>query len=58
LQAARVRHLELKEARRQKRIAELMEQGMKPTEEQADAIEQIIAASARKESAEQTPANF
>ncbi|KAK4122641.1 translation protein [Parathielavia appendiculata] len=58
LQAARERHLELKEARREKRIAELMAQGMNPTEEQANAIEQIIAASAREDMAERAPAEF
>ncbi|KAK4157468.1 translation protein [Chaetomidium leptoderma] len=42
LQAARERHLELKEARREKRIEELMT-------EQADAIEHVIAATARED---------
>ncbi|KAH6850958.1 translation protein [Chaetomium sp. MPI-CAGE-AT-0009] len=46
LQAARERHLELKAARREKRIAELMAEGVKPDEEHADAIEEILAADA------------
>lgn len=44
LEAARKRHLELKEARRQKRIEELMAEGMKLSAEQAEAVEQILAA--------------
>lgn len=54
LQAAKERHLELKAARREKRIAELMAQGMQPTQEQGDAIEEILAASAKEEAGEQT----
>lgn len=45
LQAARERHLELKEARRDKRIAELMSEGLKPSEAEAEAMEAVIAAS-------------
>jgi large subunit ribosomal protein L3 len=48
LQAARERHLELKEARREKRISELMSGGLQPTEAEAEAIEQIIAASEKE----------
>ncbi|KAL2160051.1 hypothetical protein VTH06DRAFT_1706 [Thermothelomyces fergusii] len=51
LQAARQRHLELKAARREKRIAELISQGLQPSQEQADAIEQILAAEAANQSA-------
>ncbi|AEO61615.1 hypothetical protein MYCTH_2311944 [Thermothelomyces thermophilus ATCC 42464] len=60
LQAARRRHLELKAARREKRIAELMSRGVEGSEEHADAIEQILAAEASKESAaaEQAQASF
>jgi large subunit ribosomal protein L3 len=58
LQAARERHLELKEARREKRIAELMAEGMKPSAEQADAIEQILAAIAREDAGERVPAEL
>ncbi|KXX80790.1 hypothetical protein MMYC01_202920 [Madurella mycetomatis] len=50
LQAARERHLELKVARREKRIEELLKEGMTLSEEQQDAMEEIIAASARDES--------
>ncbi|KAK4042275.1 translation protein [Parachaetomium inaequale] len=49
LQAARERHLELKEARREKRIAELMAEGVTPSEEHADVIEEILAASAKED---------
>ncbi|KAL2143901.1 hypothetical protein VTI28DRAFT_9889 [Corynascus sepedonium] len=52
LQAARQRHLELKEARREKRIAELISEGVKGAEEHADAIEEILAASANERPAE------
>jgi large subunit ribosomal protein L3 len=48
LQAARERHMELKEARREKRISELMSGGLQPTEAEAEAIEQIIAASEKE----------
>ncbi|KAL2134625.1 hypothetical protein VTI74DRAFT_11282 [Chaetomium olivicolor] len=58
LEAARKRHLELKEARREKRIEELMSQGMTPSEEEADAIEQIIAESAREDKGQHAPAQF
>ncbi|KAJ4306877.1 hypothetical protein N0V88_000249 [Collariella sp. IMI 366227] len=58
LEAARVRHLELKEARREKRIGELMKEGMKPTEEESNAIEEIIAASMAEEKKELEPAHF
>ncbi|GAB1313296.1 54S ribosomal protein L9, mitochondrial [Madurella fahalii] len=50
LQAARERHLELKAARREKRIEELLKTGMTLSKEQADAVEEIIAVSARDES--------
>jgi large subunit ribosomal protein L3 len=59
LQAARERHMELKQARREKRIEELMVGGMKPaSEEEMDAIEQILAADAMKEPTEHAPAQF
>ncbi|KAL2021151.1 hypothetical protein VTK56DRAFT_7457 [Thermocarpiscus australiensis] len=58
LQAARQRHLELKAARQEKRIEELMAAGVKPSAEQAEAIEQIIAASARDDAVERAPARF
>ncbi|KAL1838340.1 hypothetical protein VTJ49DRAFT_2801 [Mycothermus thermophilus] len=48
LQAARERHLELKAARREKRIAELMEGGLMVPQEQAEKIEQILAAEAKE----------
>ncbi|KAL2155328.1 hypothetical protein VTH82DRAFT_69 [Thermothelomyces myriococcoides] len=51
LQAARQRHLELKAARREKRIAELISQGFTGSEEQANAIEQILAAEAANQPA-------
>ena len=57
LEAARARHLELKEARREKRIAELMTEGVQGSEEHADVIEEILAASA-KEDAARTPAEL
>lgn len=65
LQAARERHLELKAARREKRIEELLKGGMTLTREQEDAVGdamgEIIAASARVESAaamDKAPAVF
>ncbi|KAH6640744.1 translation protein [Chaetomium tenue] len=58
LQAARVRHMELKEARREKRIAELMAEGVRPDEEHADAIEEILAASAKEDAAGRAPAEL
>ncbi len=58
LQAARERHLELKEARREKRIAELMADGVKPSAAEAEAIEDILAAAAEEDAGERVPARF
>lgn len=52
LQAARERHMELKEARRNRTIEEIMSQGVKVSEEHADAIEEIIAATAKEDAAD------
>ncbi|KAL2261897.1 hypothetical protein VTK26DRAFT_3053 [Humicola hyalothermophila] len=49
LQAARERHLQLKEARRQKRIEELLKQGMN---EHADTIDAALEAGAMQETVE------
>ena len=58
LQAARERHLELKEARREKRIAELMAEGVKPSAADMDAIEEILTAAAKEDAGERVPAAF
>lgn len=56
LQAARERHLELKEARREKRIEEMMKAGMK---DYAAAIEDVLAAGAKEEAVDgSVPASF
>ncbi|KAK4139832.1 translation protein [Dichotomopilus funicola] len=61
LQAARERHLELKEARQEKRIEELLKEGVPGPEETAEAIEELLAeyedeAAARKKIARQKEA--